>query len=755
MLSGVCLGLFAGIGTGTVAHGKPPIFIPGPVKPDLRKSCEWMADPRIGLPDEGRFRNMRVDPPEPPREYLAVVDLPKPAPGDPPIGGCTVDNTTDLRTVLEMIAAGQDPFTQQGANPSTDWPPLPPDTCDEVPYDSIVRVLLEPGTYECPDAQPWNNENGEKNSFRRFLKVPGGVYLVNARSASGPAVLKFGVQIRGPEAGLHGLTIDIDEVHCAAEPTEHIYRSDGNGYALDANENPIPALSGDRRHAGISIQTDRGFLNVPCEQLEPNQSIEWDDCADQYESNVVIRDTRVNGGGVVSYGIYAKAMSGLRVLRSEISNFRDHGIYTDTKLNPGIARHFEVARGGFIPPVFEDLTVQHVANPDVLDLPCSLLGDDTRNEACGDLRPEMADGGVLDAYFPGDREHALTLGTTSVVRRVKIRDIGWGGIVLSSHRPKSVPTYYGTSETRTLGFPTTLVNSNRSTLEHISVDRLGPYADPEGAEDPDFEGNFFATNVAIAFEKKSEDATLSNFCVGPDTNRGVHHEYHQSPGNHHLRAENISTRNGIIDSARPVNLFWNASCSWNEIDGECVSSAWEAGIPYPADLTDLSTNSSNTPRWDQYGSFGVITSVHTEGTTVRDVLVRFATAAKFLFNSDNLNNIRLCDLCGLDIWNADNSTPLSTDDFADGYCSPLEALSNWTPYCVENYDFFSPWFEVEGPNSQGACNYSSYLGSAFWYDVDVGQTPKTLIETKPFICGAQPWTEDLESSTCVPPPLFP
>lgn len=120
-------------------------------------------------------------------------------------------------------------------------------------------------------------------------------------------------------------------------------------------------------------------------------------------------------------------------------------------------------------------------------------------------------------YLPGTEEHGIWLGFPTNVERARIRDVYWSGILTAAYSANN-------SAMRVEG-----VN-----LSHIDIDRIGD-DHPQGA------------GAGVGFERITHDLTLSQFCIGPQTQRGVHAEWnHYDPAQ---SARNLQIGNGVISSA--------------------------------------------------------------------------------------------------------------------------------------------------------------------------------------------------------------
>lgn len=129
-------------------------------------------------------------------------------------------------------------------------------------------------------------------------------------------------------------------------------------------------------------------------------------------------------------------------------------------------------------------------------------------------------------YKPGTEEHGIWIGLPTRLERGQVRDVHWTGIITGNCRKIDdddqcdSPPLYGVQ------------------MIDVDVDRIGT-ADGLGVGGP---------GAAIGFERVSTDISVRRFCIGPQTEEGVHAEW-----NHGFASDSprdLSILSGVISSHR-------------------------------------------------------------------------------------------------------------------------------------------------------------------------------------------------------------
>ncbi|MEZ4236197.1 MAG: hypothetical protein R3F59_08540 [Myxococcota bacterium] len=241
-------------------------------------------------------------------------------------------------------------------------------------------------------------------------------------------------------------------------------------------------------------------------------------------SGVTLQDTDILGHGLVREGVFATYADGARVERVGVQGFLRYGVL------------LEQASAATVPATVRDLVVRDVADPAWQAEPwCD------------------PDGLPAGCYAPGTAEAGLWIGLAALVERVQIRDVWWSGIETAN---------CGT----TCGDPLTGVQ-----LWDVDIDRIGVGSGPAQA------------GVGVAFERVTRGAGLREFCIGPDTERGVHAEWNHGDDDQSAAAlvieggvvsaheAGVTFGSGTRDSAVIDVLFRNAD--WAGIGLECCRNA--------------------------------------------------------------------------------------------------------------------------------------------------------------------------------------
>lgn len=194
-----------------------------------------------------------------------------------------------------------------------------------------------------------------------------------------------------------------------------------------------------------------------------------------HSRGVKVQDCWFRGWDVVDRAISAHRPDGLVVERVEVLNFKRFGIVVELGWpTPSVACPADPAPVVLDDPArLSDLAIHGIGDPVWSSLPYDPV-------AC-------ANG--TGVYCAGTQEHGIFIGETTLVDRVRLRDVAWSGILVAD-------------STKLL---------NRVTLRDIDVDDQGSNEDGWGA--------------GVGFEAGNDGSTLREFCIGPNVRRGVHAEW--------------------------------------------------------------------------------------------------------------------------------------------------------------------------------------------------------------------------------------
>jgi hypothetical protein len=205
-------------------------------------------------------------------------------------------------------------------------------------------------------------------------------------------------------------------------------------------------------------------------------------------TGIRIQDVEIQGHGRARSGIHGVYAEGAVVERVGVQGFTRYGI---------LLQQNDPAEVG---AQVHDVVVRDVGDPAWREQPwCD------------------ADGLPAGCYAPGTAEHGIWLGVKTLLERAQVRDVWWTGVATAN-------CFGGCDE------PLYHIE-----MRDIDVDRIGVGS------------GWSEAGVGVGFERVTTKLTLSEFCVGPDTERGVHAEW-----NHHdasQSAENLEIRDGAISSA--------------------------------------------------------------------------------------------------------------------------------------------------------------------------------------------------------------
>jgi hypothetical protein len=261
-------------------------------------------------------------------------------------------------------------------------------------------------------------------------------------------------------------------------------------------------------------------------------------------ANLHVEDCFFNGGGTLWGALRLDNPSGLQLARLEIANYRQSGVY----LGRNTA---ELAPGESLTPtpLLSDLRVEHI--------------------------------GWGQAELPGDwalaEQWGLCLNDTAQLRRVRLRDIAYTGIVLRGR-------------------------TQNAELSSLDIDGV------EGVENP----GGWAGAAAISLDQESHDVNLHHFCIGPNTRIGINGEWYQEPLPA-LHAVRPVVHDGIISSRR-FGVHFDAGSVAAAVHDLTLEGYGRAGIVFfqnlvnedDLDTTPIDPDDPDSPNpaalWQEYAS---------------------------------------------------------------------------------------------------------------------------------------------------------
>lgn len=237
-------------------------------------------------------------------------------------------------------------------------------------------------------------------------------------------------------------------------------------------------------------------------------------------ADVAIRDCIIRGNGVLHRGIHAGQPDSFEAERVVIEDFLRYGLFI-----PALAPEASPAPVPRRPASVTDIVVRRVGDPAWRMLP-----------VCAGPTPWD----LSTCYAPGTQEHGIWIGFTTILERVRVRDVYWTGILTASY-PYTVRDVV---------------------IRDADVDRIGDPLTGPGA--------------AIGFEKTTHDLTLERFCVGPSVFEGVHAEWDRFKAPWAYSAQRLHVHHGVI-SAAVRGLYFDNRTRYSQIhDLHFRSASWAA-----------------------------------------------------------------------------------------------------------------------------------------------------------------------------------
>jgi hypothetical protein len=245
---------------------------------------------------------------------------------------------------------------------------------------------------------------------------------------------------------------------------------------------------------------------------------------------VVIEDTTLRGHGEVSFGILGTKATGVQIRRLGVEGFQRFGIRLDQD-HPMTAT-----------ALVQDVVVRDVGDPDWRAMPLCVPGQSS-----------------VSCYAPGTEEHGVWIGAATTLERVQVRDVWWAGVITGNCTNECTTDKSGALVCETVcDDPLTDV-----VFRDLDIDRIGVGDGLAGA------------GVGVAFERVTQDSEVDTFCIGPDTERGVHAEW-----NHGLAGESatdLTFTNGVISSTT-AGVTLGSGTVGTVVDDVQVLNAWWAGV---------------------------------------------------------------------------------------------------------------------------------------------------------------------------------
>jgi hypothetical protein len=266
--------------------------------------------------------------------------------------------------------------------------------------------------------------------------------------------------------------------------------------------------------------------------------------------DLVVEDCWFHGWGALERGLSVTQPDGLRVARIEVLDVRRFGVFVDgphdAVCEPG------TCVAGFVRADLSDVVVHDVADPEWSSM-CPHADCGT-----GDPIPE-------GAYCPGTQEHGIWIGAPAALRRARVRDVGWAGVLVGD-----------------------VGGLSGVTLTDVDVDRAGSNSRTEGA--------------GIAFERGNLGTVLRRFCVGTKTGRGVHAEWdHGEPW---TRSQDLLVRDGFT-RAHYVGVIFDSGVVDGHVENVRVENASIAALAfYQNNAAYLSCCTTTT--WEAVDTSGAI-----------------------------------------------------------------------------------------------------------------------------------------------------
>lgn len=292
----------------------------------------------------------------------------------------------------------------------------------------------------------------------------------------------------------------------------------------------------------------------------PTTAVLWWEGPAGEGGDIVIEDTTIRGGGDVSYGILGAKADGVQIRRVGVEGFRRFGVrvYQDGAVTD--------------PALLQDLVIRDVGDPAWRAFPpCP-----TKEGAC---------------YAAGTEEHGLWLGASATAERVQIRDVWWAGAITGNCGAVCTEDRSGEVVCETVcDEPLTDVY-----LRDLDIDRIGVGDGLAGA------------GSGVAYERVTQASDLDTFCIGPQTERGVHMEWNH--GDPDESAADLTVRNGVISSSVAGVTLGSGTVGTVVEDVEVVQ-AWWAGVameccgsgdPDTCATTSITNLEADHPAWDVCG----------------------------------------------------------------------------------------------------------------------------------------------------------
>lgn len=245
-----------------------------------------------------------------------------------------------------------------------------------------------------------------------------------------------------------------------------------------------------------------------------------------------VRDVELDGHYVIDYGLELRQSRGLVVERVELRNIKKIALLSE----------LPNAESMDTPAQMQDIVVAGVIDTAWQQQP---------------LCQTPEGNAVDDPYCPGTAEIGIWIGEEATLNRVRIRDVYWAGIVTASNGEIL----------------------DDVTMRSIDIDDIG-------------DDQVYGAGTGVYVERTTHGILLENFCIGPETERGINLEWDHFDPNTSARFNTFG--NGLIESwyagvymdygSRDNHLrkivFRNASWApvsmyHNHLPGGCVQNTWE------------------------------------------------------------------------------------------------------------------------------------------------------------------------------------
>ena len=210
-------------------------------------------------------------------------------------------------------------------------------------------------------------------------------------------------------------------------------------------------------------------------------------------TNIRIQDTDIYGHGQVHVGILGGHADGTEIRRVGIQEFLRFGVRLNQVWTQPVVNQARIS----------DIVVRRVIDSAWQQLP---------------------------SYTPGTAEHGIWIGLPTRLERAQVRDAHWSGIITGNCVKIDADDQCDSNPL------------DNVQMFDIDVDRIG-MADGVGVSGP---------GSGISFERVSTDISVRRFCIGPDTEQGVHAEWNHGFATDSPRDLSILT--GVISSHR-VGVF--------------------------------------------------------------------------------------------------------------------------------------------------------------------------------------------------------